>query len=362
MKKKSGSRRRTKIVHRSKKNLRRTIKRKSLGKGKRRTTRQHSRIQRGGGNKELEKKILEQKKKAEDGDVKAMKILFNHYFYEGDINDALEYLEKAVKAGDKDSQYRLGAMYAMDNLVVGQAVEQDYTKAAQLFRLAADQGHADAQYNLGNMYADGQGVAQDDTEAAQLYRAAAEKGHAGAQVKLGVMLVSDRGVEKNIDTALEYFNAGKKVFVTSNDEFEKELNDMYKFMKDVKDLSDNKNAINILRELGNMFKRSNQYNKAAPWYHLAASHGDADAQFELGQIYNYSRGVHQDYAEAERLYTLAAEQGHAEAAYNLGIMYYEGKGILKDEKKAMQFFNLASEKGYQAATRKLSQITKGKTQ
>ena len=47
MKKKS-CRRCTKIVRRSKKNLRRTIKRKSFAKGRRRPTRRHSRIQKGG--------------------------------------------------------------------------------------------------------------------------------------------------------------------------------------------------------------------------------------------------------------------------------------------------------------------------
>lgn len=49
MKKKSGHRRRTKVVRRSKKKLRRTVKRKSLGKGRRRPTRRYSRVQRGGG-------------------------------------------------------------------------------------------------------------------------------------------------------------------------------------------------------------------------------------------------------------------------------------------------------------------------
>ena len=47
MKKKS-SRRRTKIVRRSNKNLKRTTKRKHLVKGRKRTTRRYSRIQRGG--------------------------------------------------------------------------------------------------------------------------------------------------------------------------------------------------------------------------------------------------------------------------------------------------------------------------
>lgn len=48
MKKKSCHRRRTKVVRRSRKNSRRTFKRKSLGKGRRRPTRRYSRVQRGG--------------------------------------------------------------------------------------------------------------------------------------------------------------------------------------------------------------------------------------------------------------------------------------------------------------------------
>ena len=51
MKKKSGHRRRTKVVRRSRKNLRRTVKRKRLGKSRRRPTRRYSRVQRGGDDK-----------------------------------------------------------------------------------------------------------------------------------------------------------------------------------------------------------------------------------------------------------------------------------------------------------------------
>ena len=47
MKKKSGHRRCTKVVRRSRKNLRRTVKRKRLGKSRRRPTRRYSRVQRG---------------------------------------------------------------------------------------------------------------------------------------------------------------------------------------------------------------------------------------------------------------------------------------------------------------------------
>ena len=48
MKNKACSRRRIKIVRRSKKNLRRTIKRKNIRRNGSRSTRRYSRVQRGG--------------------------------------------------------------------------------------------------------------------------------------------------------------------------------------------------------------------------------------------------------------------------------------------------------------------------
>ena len=68
MKKKSGHRRRTKVVRRSRKKSRRTFKRKSLGKGRRRPTRRYSRVQRGG---LTDEELKEQTQKAEQGDAHA---------------------------------------------------------------------------------------------------------------------------------------------------------------------------------------------------------------------------------------------------------------------------------------------------
>ncbi|WP_277600823.1 tetratricopeptide repeat protein [Eikenella corrodens] len=55
--------------------------------------------------------------------------------------------------------------------------------------------------------------------------------------------------------------------------------------------------------------------------HLAEQ-GNADAQYNLGVMYDNGQGVRQDYAEAARWYRKAAEQGYAKAQYNLGSMYY----------------------------------------
>ena len=53
----------------------------------------------------------------------------------------------------------------------------------------------------------------------------------------------------------------------------------------------------------------------------AAAQGNANAQHNLGVMYEKGQGVKQDYAESVRWYKLAADQGNAEAQNNIGVMY-----------------------------------------
>ena len=66
----------------------------------------------------------------------------------------------------------------------------------------------------------------------------------------------------------------------------------------------------------------------------AAEQGDAEAQFNLGNMYFEGLGVPQNDAEAARLYRMAAEQGIAEAQFNLGIMYFTGRGVPQNDAEA----------------------------
>jgi hypothetical protein len=59
----------------------------------------------------------------------------------------------------------------------------------------------------------------------------------------------------------------------------------------------------------------------------AADQGDADAQNNIGWLYDHSEGVAQDYAQAMSWYRKAADQGHAEAQYNIGVLFEEGNGV-----------------------------------
>ena len=63
------------------------------------------------------------------------------------------------------------------------------------------------------------------------------------------------------------------------------------------------------------------------WYTLAAEQGNADAQYNLGVMYDNGRGVPQDDKTAVKWYRLAAEQGDASAQSNLGVMYGTGQGV-----------------------------------
>ena len=82
--------------------------------------------------------------------------------------------------------------------------------------------------------------------------------------------------------------------------------------------------------------------EAVYWYKLAAEQGDEKAQYNLGVMYDVGDGVPQDDKEAVRWYTLAAEQEHAKAQYNLGVMYALGEGVIKDYVYAHMWGNIAS--------------------
>ena len=89
--------------------------------------------------------------------------------------------------------------------------------------------------------------------------------------------------------------------------------------------------------------------KAAIRYRKAAEQGDASAQFNLGIMYDYGRGVTQDYAQAALWYRKAAEQGLAAAQYNLGVAYHEGQGVPQDYVQAAVWYRRAAEQGDAAA-------------
>ncbi len=59
----------------------------------------------------------------------------------------------------------------------------------------------------------------------------------------------------------------------------------------------------------------------------AALSGDAEAQFNLGDMYFLGQCVSQDYVESFKWFSEAAKQGHPAALYDVGIHYAKGLGV-----------------------------------
>jgi hypothetical protein len=82
--------------------------------------------------------------------------------------------------------------------------------------------------------------------------------------------------------------------------------------------------------------------KAVEWYQKAAAQGNAWAQVHLGWAYESGGGVAKDDAKAVEWYHKAAVLGQTNAESALGWRYLNGKGVPKDTTKAFEYFQKAS--------------------
>ena len=59
--------------------------------------------------------------------------------------------------------------------------------------------------------------------------------------------------------------------------------------------------------------------------HIGRQQGDAEAQYELGTLYEKGQGVVQDYKQAFHWYKKSAEQGHVVRSTTWGSFYWYKK-------------------------------------
>ena len=77
------------------------------------------------------------------------------------------------------------------------------------------------------------------------------------------------------------------------------------------------------------------------WLKLA-NEGAAEAQNNIGHLYEQGFGVSQNYTEAMNWYRKAADQGLAEAQHNMGMLYYHGYGVAENQRTAASWFKRAA--------------------
>jgi len=74
----------------------------------------------------------------------------------------------------------------------------------------------------------------------------------------------------------------------------------------------------------------------------SAESGSAEAQNNVGEIYERGVGGQADYGAAALWYQKAAAQGYSRSLVNLGALYEQGLGVEKDSLKALNFYRQAA--------------------
>ena len=301
-------------------------------------------------------------------------------------DNALKNLNRMAQQGNTEAQFSLGSLYENST-----GAQQDKAKAVYWYRKAAEAGHiqalenlnrmgqhlkrigqqgnADDQFALGEMYfyyEIGTDIRQDSREAANWYRKAAEQGHVEAQYKLGGMFEHGWGVQKDYTEAVNWY---RKAAEQGNAQAKESLPDLERLK------AASEGDAEAQYELGKMYQNTRDddpddyvnQRQAAKWYLKAAKQGHAEAlenlaemfesvflytneetemSYAIGMIYLSVQGISQSDYDAAEWIEKAAEQGHADAQCQLGRLYDLGKGVLEDDEEAVRWYEKAAEQGH----------------
>ena len=91
--------------------------------------------------------------------------------------------------------------------------------------------------------------------------------------------------------------------------------------------------------------KEKKYATAFGLFKPLAEQGNAEAQANIGLMYELGQGVNKDFVEAFKWYQSAATQGTAWAQTNLGFAYANGRGTKKDDNEAAKWLRSAALQG-----------------
>ena len=211
-------------------------------------------------------------------------------------------LEKLAKDGDVQAQYEVG----LDYYTGDRDLDSNVAEAATWFYKAANHGHAQAKEKLYSYYS-------------KELESLAEKGLVEAQVAVGNHYLYANRVKKNTANAAKWYNraafqgnekAKAQLFSFYNDELKAHAENGY---------SDAQYALGQCYQYS--YEVAHSYSEAMKWYLKAASQGHKDANEALYDFFN---------KELER----RAKQGETKAQYKLGLCYLNGVGVEKNRTTA----------------------------
>ena len=113
-------------------------------------------------------------------------------------------------------------------------------------------------------------------------------------------------------------------------------------------------------DVGTMYERGNgvakDMQKAFEWYMKSAKQGNDKALYKVGLSYLHGRGVGKNYDKALKWLNDAADKNNVRAYYYIGTMYEKGNGVSKDLNAAMRWYTRAFKGGYVIAQERAADV------
>lgn len=303
-----------------------------------------------------EKALYWWKNSASLGDVTAQLLLAR--FYEGqfgfpdnkDIKQAYDFYAKAAEKGDVSAMLSLGSRYlngekSLKNETKGRewlqkAIDaKDYTaflvlgdyelnikdnpeKAFKNYMSGKEAGQLDCMLRVADCYFEGIGTKKDQAKGSKQLAEAAEAGNPYASYRIALSLMQTK--ERTEDDSLKAYG---HLLTAAN-----------------AGVSEAQNELGVFYLSGSLGAADGP--AAIAWLTRSAKSGNAQAQYNLGGLYERGMGsVDQNINSAGELYMLAAKQNHHPAYFALARMFYDGTGIKPDPVKAWAMSSLAKELG-----------------
>ena len=250
-----------------------------------------------------------------------------------DYAKAMQWYQKSAAQGDADAENTIGLLYAS-----GFGVPKDYAKAMRWFQKGAAQGRASDEYSIGLLYETGSGVPKDDAEAMRWFQKAAAQGHGLAKQEIAKLQADQKGPPEARPAPGP--SSETPATKTSN--------------------APGRNDGSAEYAQGTAADARKDYAQSMQWYQKAAAKGNADAEFRIGTLYAFGRGVPEDDAEGLRWYKKAAAQGNVIAASNIGYFYEHGfGGVPKDDAEALRWYQKAAAQGDDGAKAAVARMQAG---
>lgn len=249
------------------------------------------------------------------------------------VNTATKRNETSAKSNDNDTNDNKPAPVINNNTVNGKDIDDEY-------------------YKLGKDL-----INKNPAESFANFLKSANQGNVKAQLRVAISYQSGiNGAKKNLEEANKYYqlaaNQGNMKAqcnlafnMQKGDGIEKDIKAANALYKKSADLGYSIAQFNYAYNLMNGIGIDKDYKEASRYFKLAADQGLSNAQYSYGLNLMKGSGVEKDAVEAIKYLKMSADSGNAQAQCQLAINYMNGVGVEKDLAESYRYNKMAADQG-----------------